>query len=332
MNLGIMRFAHLHAEGYIQIARSLPGVEFVGFADDDAERGAHFAKEFETKLWPSYEALLDQNLDGVIISSENNRHLPLVKMAADAGVHIMCEKPLAAKIQDGLDILKTCEEKHIRLMTAFPMRFSSPLMEIKGRLDAGDLGQIYCFNGSNQGELPKKHREWFVDPELSGGGALADHIVHLADVMRWYTGAEPVEVYAQSNKIIHADEVEVETGGMVMVTFDNGVFATIDCSWSRPPYWPSWGGLDFEMITERGSVLVDGFRQNLTVYTHAEQRPGWAFWGSDPNRGMIEEFVASLREDRAARVTGLDGFRAVEVVLAAYESVKTGQPVKIKQH
>lgn len=330
MKLGIMSFAHLHAEGYIQIARSLPGVEFIGFADDTKQRGEQFAKQFESRLWPSYEALLDQKPDGVIICSENNRHLPMVKLAADAGVNILCEKPLATRLQDGLDILNICNDKNVQLMTAFPMRFSAPLMEIKERLDSGELGSVYCFNGSNQGELPKKHRDWFVDPELSGGGALADHIVHLVDVMRWYLDVEVTEVYAQSNQIFHADEVKVETGGMVMLTFENGVFANIDCSWSRPPYWPSWGGLDFEMITTRGSVLVDGFKQNLTVYSHAAQRPNWAFWGSDPNRGMIEDFVSAVHDGRPPRVTGEDGFKAVEAVLAAYESVKTGQPVKLK--
>lgn len=331
MKIGIMSFAHLHAEGYLQICRSLPGVEFVGFADNDPQRGEKFANLFETKLWSSYEALLEQKLDGVIICSENNNHLPMIKLAADAGVPILCEKPLATSRLDGQEILRICEEKNVPLMTAFPMRYSAPLMEVKQRLDSGELGGVYCFNGSNQGELPKKHREWFVDPDLAGGGALADHVVHLVDVMRWYLGAEVTEVYAQSNQIFHADEVQVETGGMVMLTFDNGVFASIDCSWSRPDYWPAWGGLDFEMITDRGSVLVDGFKQNLTVYSHSLQRPSWAFWGSDPNVGMIEDFVASIREARTARVTGLDGFKAVEVVLAAYESVRTGQPVKIER-
>ncbi len=330
MKIGILSFAHLHAEGYLQICRSMPEVEFVGFADQDQKRGEQFAKQFETKLWPSYEALLEQKLDGVIICSENNRHLPLVKLAAQAGVPILCEKPLATKRQDGLDILTVCQENNVPLMTAFPMRYSAPLMEVKQRLDAGELGRVYCFNGSNQGELPKKHRAWFVDPELAGGGALADHVVHLVDVMRWYLGAEVTEVYAQSNQIFHADEVQVETGGMVMLTFDNGVFASIDCSWSRPDYWPSWGGLDFEMITERGSILVDGFKQNLTVYSKVLQRPSWSFWGSDPNVGMIADFIGSIQEGRPSRVTGLDGFKAVEVVLAAYESVKTGQPVKIE--
>jgi predicted dehydrogenase len=214
-------------------------------------------------------------------------------------------------------------------MTAFPMRFSTPLVEVKNRLDAGDFGAIYCFNAANQGELPSKYREWFVDKTLAGGGALMDHTVHLVDIMRWYLGKEVTEVYAQTNHIFHADEVDVETGGLEMITFDNGAFASIDSSWSRPPYWPAWGGLNFEMVTERGSIFVDAFRQNLVVYRQDWQRAGWSYWGSDANQAMVNEFIAAIRENRQPFVTGYDGLKAVEVVEAAYQSAERGQPVSL---
>jgi predicted dehydrogenase len=215
-------------------------------------------------------------------------------------------------------------------MTASPMRFSAPLLEIKGRLDNGDFGEIYCFNATNQGELPTKHRAWFVDPELAGGGAIMDHTVHLVDIMRWFTNSEVETIYARSNKIFHAEEVDVETGGLEMLTFENGVFGTIDASWSRPPYWPTWGGLTFEMVTQRGAVIVDAFRQNLVVYSADSQRSNWTYWGSDMNQAMIRDFATAIRENRPPRVTGLDGLRAVEVTLAAYESSRTGETVQVK--
>jgi predicted dehydrogenase len=210
------------------------------------------------------------------------------------------------------------------------MRFSAPLLEVKARIDDGDFGGVYCFTATNQGELPGKHRDWFVDKELAGGGALMDHTVHLVDIMRWYLNSEVREVYAQTNQIFHAGEVDVETGGLELLTFQNGTFATIDASWSRPPYWPTWGGLTFEMITERGAVVVDAFRQNLTVYSHAWQRANFMYWGSDSNQAMLNEFVAAIREDRSPAVTGWDGYHAVEVTMAAYESAESGLPVRLE--
>jgi len=332
MKIGIMSFAHHHAEAYIDNVRNVPGVELLGLADEDAARGQHFAQTFHTPYFDSYEALLNARPDAMLVCSENSKHRPLVEMAAAAKVHVLCEKPLATSPADAQAMVEACRQAGVKLMTAFPMRFSTPLLEVKARLDAGDLGQVYCFNATNQGEAPLHLRPWFVDKELAGGGALTDHIVHLADVMRWYLGSEVTDVYAQSNRILYANEIadeRVETGGLVMLTFANGVFASIDCSWNKPNYYPTWGGLTFELVTERGAVLVDGFKQNLTVYSHDVRRPLWAYWGSNINQAMIDDFVAAIREERAPRVTGEDGLRAVEIVAAAYESTRTGQPVRV---
>jgi predicted dehydrogenase len=202
MRIGILSFAHLHAEGYIQILQNLPEIEFIGLADEDTERGKAFAKQFNASYFESYEALLATKPDGVIICSENARHAPLVHLAAEAGVHILCEKPLATKREDALSMIAACEKARVKLMTAFPMRFSTPILEAKKALAMA--GRVYGINGTNQGECPKHLRAWFVDKELAGGGALMDHIVHLADVLRWYLQSEVVEVFAEVNHILYA--------------------------------------------------------------------------------------------------------------------------------
>lgn len=330
IKIGILSFAHHHGEAYISNLRNMEGVELIGVADDDPMRGQTIAAQNQAHYFHTYEDLLEAKPDGVIICTENNRHRPLVEMAASRGIHILCEKPIATRLEDAQAIVDVCAQAGVLLMTAFPMRFSAPLLEIKARLDNGDFGEVYCFNGTNQGELPTKHRTWFVDPELAGGGAIMDHTVHLVDIMRWFIGSEVETIYARSNKIFHADEVQVETGALEMLTFENGVFATIDASWSRPPYWPTWGGLTFEMVTQRGAVVVDAFRQNLNIYREDWQRSNWAYWGSDMNQAMISEFASAIRENRPPRVTGVDGLRAVEAALAAYESDRTGQTVQVK--
>lgn len=331
IKIGILSFAHHHGEAYVSNLRRMEGVELLGVTDDDPMRGQTIAAQNQAYYFHSYEDLLGAKPDGVIICTENNRHRPLVEMAVSRGIHVLCEKPLATTLEDARAILDACEKAGLLLMTAFPMRFSAPLLEIKARLEQGDFGDIYCFNATNQGELPTKHRAWFVDPALAGGGAIMDHTVHLVDIMRWFTGSEVKTMYARSNRIFHADEVQVETGALEMLTFENDVFATIDASWSRPQYWPTWGGLTFEMVTQRGAILVDAFRQNLNVYRHDWQRSNWAYWGSDMNRAMVSEFAAAIRENRPPRVTGLDGLRAVEATLAAYESDRTGQTVQVNR-
>ena len=330
IKIGILSFAHHHGEAYISNLRNMDGVELLGVSDDDPLRGQKIAAQHRAQYFHTYEDLLEAKPDGVIICTENNRHRPFVDMATSRGIHILCEKPIATTLEDARAIVDVCDRAGVILMTAFPLRFNVPLLQIKARLDNGDFGDIYCFNATNQGELPTKHRAWFVDPELAGGGAIMDHTVHLVDIMRWFTGSEVESMYARSNKIFHAEEVEVETGALEMLTFKNGVFATIDASWSRPQYWPTWGGLTFEMVTQRGAVMLDAFRQNLNIYRHEWQRSQWVPWGSDTNYAMLSEFASAIRENRPPKVTGVDGLRAVEATLAAYESDRTGQTVQVK--
>lgn len=338
MRIGLLSFAHLHAESYLSVLLSMPDVDVVGIADENQERGRHFANLFNVRLFDSYAALLSEKPDAVIVCSENARHLPLVQLAAEAGAHVLCEKPLATTVDDARAIVDICQRAGVQLMTAFPMRFSPPAIEVQKLVSSGGLGHIYGCNSTNQGALPETHqsenlpflkRNWFVDKALAGGGAIADHVVHLADLLRWYLRSEVVEVYAASNQILHAGKVGVETGALVMLTFANGTFASIDCSWSKPTYYPTWGGLKLELVGEKGLATMDGFKQVMSLYSHKVGRPQWAYWGSDANRGLLQEFKAAIREQHPPAITGEDGLKAVEIVIAAYESAASGQPVRL---
>lgn len=329
LKIGIMSFAHLHAEAYINNLRAIPGVEMIGLADEDPARGQHFAQQFNARLYPSYRALLNEKPDGVLVCSENAKHRPLVEMAAAAGVHVLSEKPLATSLQDAQAMIDACQKAGVILMTAFPMRFSAPLLQTKAALDEGKLGQLYALNTTNQGQMPIAHRKWFVDKELAGGGVLMDHTVHLTDIMRWFLQSEVTEVYAQTNRILHAQTVDVETGGLLMLTFANGTFASIDSSWSKPLNYPTWGGLKMELISQRGLSIVDAFSQTLTLYKQKQNSHIWPYWGSDANQAMLEEFASAIRQQRSPAVSGKDGYQALEVALAAYQSAQTGQPVKL---
>lgn len=329
VRLGILSAAHLHADAYLGILAALPGVELAGLWDDDAARGRAAAASHGIAFVATEAALLDR-VEGVIIASVNSEHRRLVELAAAAGAHVLCEKPLATRVEDARTMVAACAAAGVRLMTAFPMRFSPVIRALEDSLRAGTLGEIVCLEGVNTGEMPDIHRAWFVDPVLAGGGAVMDHVVHLADLARWLLGSEVVEVYAVANRILQERFDPVETGGLVSLRFANGAFATIDCSWSKPRSYPTWGGLSIEVVGTKGVVTADAFRQHLVLYGTREAGISWPFWGSDPNVGMLIEFVAAIREDREPAVTGLDGLRAVEIVEAAYRSIATGQPVALR--
>lgn len=331
MRLAIMSFAHLHAEVYIDNLRNIPDVEFVGFSDTDAERGKRYAEIHNARWYDSHESLLKEGLDGVVICSENARHRELVEMAAEAGVHILCEKPIEVTLEDAKAMRDACEKNNVKFMTAFPVRFSSNSLEIKNTLDSGDLGRVYAINGINHSEIPREHRAWFAQKALAGGGAVMDHTVHLVDIYRWFFDCDVVEVYAEIDNLFYPDEVDVDTAGIVTLTMANGVFATIDCSWSRPTTYPRWGHLKMDIIGENGFITMDNLAQHLNIYSkNLPRNPSWVNYGIDTNQHMINEFAAAIREDRDPSVSWRDGYEALRVALACFQSAETGQVVRLE--
>ena len=329
MRVGLCGVAHLHVDAYAENLRAIAGVEITGVADDDLTRVQRWASDHAVQAFPSHEALLEAGVDAVVVCAETARHRRVVELAAGAGVHVLCEKPLATSLDDAEAIVATCRDAGVALMTAFPMRFSPALLEVRGLVASGAFGRVHAATGTNQGQLPRG--SWFTDPVLAGGGALLDHVVHVADVLHWYFDAEVREVYAATNRVLHAETVTVETGALLLLTFSDGMLASIDASWSRPAAYPTWGGLTLELVGERGAVAVDPFRQRLTVHANSGAALAWPEWGSDANQAMIDEFVAAVRQGREPAVTGADGLWATRIALAAVDSAGRNRVVHLPE-
>jgi predicted dehydrogenase len=329
--IGILSFAHSHAEAYQANLRTIPGVDLVGFSHMNPDESRRFSEEYGLRWFPRHRELLAEGLDGVAVCSENANHRELVEMAAEAKCDILCEKPIATCVSDAEAMRRTCHEKGVQFMTAFPMRFSPSTQALRSMLNNGELGKVLGISGINHSETPKGHRTWFADKQLAGGGAVMDHTVHLADLFRWFFDAEVVEVYAEVDNLFVPSRLDVDTAGLILVKLSNGVQASIDCSWSRPTSYPRWGHLKIDVVGEQGTVVLDAFAQHLTIYSRGAARvPSWIGFGPDPNQAMLEEFVASIQEKRDPSVTWNDGYQAMRVALAAYESAANQVPIRLE--
>ena len=329
VRIGVLSAEHVHAPAYISLLASMPGARLVGVWDDDRQRAAAAAAPVSTRAFDDVDELLER-VDGVVIASANTRHRRLVEIAATAGVDVLCEKPLATTVDDARAIVDACERAGVRLMTAFPTRWNTAVRALASAVRSGALGTPVFLEGVNTGTMPDIHAAWFVDPALSGGGAVTDHVVHLADLFRWILRSEVLEVYAVANRILQERFAGVETGGLVSMRFASGVSATIDCSWSKPRSYPTWGGLSIQAVGTGGAFGIDAFRQHLAVYGTRETGISWPAWGPNADRGMLAEFLSVVRDDREPEVTGIDGLRAVEIVDAAYRSIAAGAPVPLR--
>ncbi|MER3466501.1 MAG: gfo/Idh/MocA family oxidoreductase, partial [Armatimonadota bacterium] len=228
LRLGFLSCAHMHAHGYANAGREREDVELVGVWDHKPERATEFARRWEMPTFEQLDALLERS-DAVVIASENVRHAEHIELAASSGKHILCEKPLATTEDEAKRIRTAVEAAGVTFMTSFPCRLSPAYSAMRTRIQDGAIGAVLALCGTNRGTCPL---DWFVEPQESGGGALMDHVVHVADLMRDLLGESPSSVYAQTNSL--RLDLACEDTAFLHFTFPSGVFGTLDGSWSRP--------------------------------------------------------------------------------------------------
>lgn len=324
VKVAMLSFAHQHAFGYASVLKALPDVEITVIADENAERGQAAAAQFGTTWVSSIDEALAMDVDCVVICSENVYHKPMTLAAAKAGKHVLCEKPLATTVEDAREMITACEEAGVQLMTAFPVRFNASIVALKEAVHSEMFGETLTIAARNPGYCPKS---WFVDPALSGGGAVIDHTVHVVDVLRYIYGAEITQVYAESSNLMYG--YEGDDTGMLMFRLSNGVPVSLDTSWSRPSNWPIWGGVTLDVIGEKGVLFADAYNDN---YEMAETTGPSFRWNANEVTGdpeMVSAFIDAVRNGTDVPVTGEDGLRAVEVALAAMKSAESHQIEKI---
>ena len=323
LRVGLLGVAHVHTASYVECLKQEPNVEVVGLYDHEAERAEKVGKSLSLSSF-TLDALLDAGLDAVVVCAENSQHRRLVEAAAGRVQAILCEKPVATTLADAQAMLDVCQRAGMRLQICFPVRFATAMASLRDLLAKGRLGTIHVVRTTNRGQMPGG---WFTDPELAGGGAVMDHTVHVVDLLRWlWPGVEVTEVYAEVGQSLLHQGLGIDDAGLLSFRLSNGVIATLDTSWSRPVSYPTWGDVTLELTGENGWVEVDVFGQRL-LYAPRAGKSEWVGYGINADAALIHDFVDMARTGREPSITGLDGLKALEVVLAAYESARTGEPV-----
>jgi len=323
IKIGIISFAHMHANSYAGSLKQMDGVDIMGIYNEDEAQGKSIAKNYGTEFYSDYNKLLAQKPDAVIVCSANADHKEHVIAAANAGCkHILCEKPIATTVEDAKAMIDACKSNGAEFGIAFPCRYIPAIMNAKEALN--DIGKVLAASTTNHGSMPGG---WFIKKEKSGGGAVMDHTPHVVDILRWFLESDPVEVYAEIDNRFH--NMDIDDTGILTIQFDNGVFATLDTSWSRTKSYPTWGDVTMEIVGTNGVISVDSFAQDFDLYSDKNVKAQWVYWGDNMDLGLVDDFVASVKGDKPFQIKGEDGLKALEVALAAYESAKINAPVKI---
>jgi predicted dehydrogenase len=265
VRVGIVSFAHVHSPAYAGVLRDLAAADFVGITDEDTDRGAEAAEQFGVRYFDS-AATLSEEVDAVVVCSENKNHANDVIPALQGGVHVLSEKPIATTVEDARAMIQASENSGSQLRTAFPVRYLPSVVRARDLVRGGALGRVLAVNGTNHGRIPGG---WFLDPELAGGGAVMDHTVHLADLLRWILDVEVKSVYAEVDSFFGAEETDdaaILTLDLEGGSFADGAFATIDPSWSRGDGYPTWGDVTLRIAGTSGVLDVDPFAQPLRTF------------------------------------------------------------------
>ena len=267
VKVGLVSFAHVHSPAYAAVLRNLAAADFVGITDEDTGRGTEAAELFGVRFFDSAGSLLEE-VDAVVVCSENKNHARDVIPALQGGVHVLCEKPISTTIEDARAMIQASQTSGSQLRTAFPVRYLPSVVRAREIVRGGALGRVLALNGTNHGQIPGG---WFLEPELAGGGAVMDHTVHLADVMRWMLDVEVKSVYAEVDSFFGAggtDDAAILTLELEGGSFADGAFATIDPSWSRGEGYPTWGDVTLRISGTSGVLDVDPFAQPLRTFDH----------------------------------------------------------------
>ncbi len=314
IRVGLVSAAHVHAPSFAHCFSRDARANLVGVWDDNPERGQEFAQTHGLKLFDTLDSLL-QACDAVAIASENLKHRDHIRAATDSQCHVLCEKPIAACREHADEIRQIAEQNpHLVLATAFPCPFSPNYAHAVSRIENGDIGQILAISATNQGKCPGG---WFVDAELSGGGAMIDHVVHVADLLRRLLNKPVRGVHAQiGNNMYHR---QTDDTAMVTIDFAGGIFATIDSSWSKPEEFETWGNVRLTIVGEKGVIEVDLFSQGVRLVD--PQGPHHVGSGTNLDAQMVADFLDAIQNHGKPKSTLIDGLWASEIALAAYESV-----------
>jgi predicted dehydrogenase len=342
-----------HLEAY----RALDNVEIVAVCDVNEELAIRTAQEYDiprafssvTELLAAANDATDLGqLDVVSVCTPHPTHEAVVTEAAEAGVHVLCEKPLAISVESSQRMVEVCHRHGVKLGVLFQRRFWPAAQRIKALVEDGTIGQPILGHVSVMLHRDSSYYSatpWRGSWDSDGGGVLMTQGIHYIDLLLWLMG-EVVEVHGHVNTFVHQEHMETEDSATATLKFASGAMATVQASTAVTPglgvqiriTGTSGTSVQLTEFPEGTEGRIDVFGTGQTL----ETEPTWPA-GAKPNTPLSEinaalvpfhklqvaDFVDAVITDTEPAVTGEEATKALRVLLAIYESSKTGKPVKL---
>ena len=335
-----------HLKAYFDYPRS----RAVAICDVDPGRLAQFAAECkipQEHCYSGHKQLLaaakDLKLDAVSVALPNTFHAPVSIDALKAGLHVLCEKPMAMNAAQARAMLAAAHKGRKRLMINFSYRFMPQTQALKSYVDSGAIGEVYYGRTAwyRRRGLPG-FGGWFGQKKLSGGGPIIDLGVHRIDLAMWLMGnPRPVTVSASAYNVIGAriakelgKTFDVEDIGGALIRFDNGATLIAEASWA------GFTQKREEMITQllgtKGGILHSNVNETYEFEARVFTEHDGALWETKlqqptvPCPSAYQEFVDAILDGREPIATGQHGLDVQLILDAIYKSAASGREVRIR--
>lgn len=323
---GIFHLAHGPAWRQIPQARVIATCDIIPERADQARSELGAEKSFS-----SLDALLSDDIDLVDICTPHPSHAELAITALRAGKHVICEKPMALKVEDAARMIEAARQADRHLYIGHTRRFDRRWVGVKEQLAAGRIGEPVCMRWTERSWAGFSQDSWRWDP--LNGGVLMDLGIHVADLFAWFFESAAIEVYT---KALSVREEARKRGSpdfaLVQVGFARGQQALMELSWAHPKeYAPFYAST--EIIGTRGKLtLSDRDSAPLLVIKGRPEVPRYSpLLSTFPETfvGELAHFIDGILHGVVPKITLEDAYRAVEVIAKALESSAIGQPVAV---
>jgi predicted dehydrogenase len=341
--IGAGFIADIHAEAY---TRFVPDAEVVAVYSRSVQRAKTFASRHGIPVWLTDldQALSQPGCEVVDVCIPNNLHAHAAIAAAEAGKHVIIEKPLCLTLEEADAMIAACRTHNRKLMYAEELCFAPKYERVRSLAGEGALGSIYYMRQCEKHSGP--HSDWFYDVAQSGGGVLMDMGCHGFAWFRWMLGGRPRALSVQAHMqtgLIHNGRTRGEEHSVCIVEFEGGAIGVVENSWAK------LGGMEdrIEVCGTGGVAYADLFMGNAALtfsekgYGYAMEKAGstqgWTFTTHEEafNQGYPQElrhFIDCVRSDTPPVTTGDDGRSVLELIYAAYHSARIGQKVSLPFH
>ena len=314
--------ARAHARAYA----ATPGVRIVGIGDPVPAKAEQLAGETGSAAFGSLDQLLSAGVDAISICTPTPTHCELVLTALDAGVSVLCEKPIAYDLADADRMIVAAARTQGMLMVGHVSRFEPEHARARQIVAAGKLGEVHMSSQTITAAAPGWSEGGWLHDHAQSGGPIMDLAIHSFDYLAWIHGSVPVRVIA-----LAADtDAGMSTYALVTLRMANGSIATVETSWAHPV------AHGFRLVTEiagsdgRLDWTYDGVMLGSMIDCDAKT----TLFDSLGDRGFRSEvaaFVNAIRQNLEPPVTATEARTALATAVAARESVRTGRPVTIEQ-